>query len=231
MDIAAQKDPRRQAAMNDAAAQRYWRDAAKEYAKGKGDIDETRRLLEKAMGYAERAGDRRLMSALERDIMLTFNVQKAAAKEAVAENAAALRTLSGQLNDIKMAAAGVKVTIDTAQADAALDQLRRQMAGLGIGVHVAGSAAMPKASSAVTVAGTATTAARPAASSGSVGLPASSSGAASAAGVTQNYSTNVNAPITMTLPPWMSNIREMARAVVDELARLDQRNRTGAPVT
>jgi DNA repair exonuclease SbcCD ATPase subunit len=138
----------RRRAENAQQAQRYQQRAGQEFKAG--DPEEARRLLDKALDFAERAGDRNLMANIEQQIQATFAAQKTAVRNALQENRSAIKTLSDDLTELQAKAAHIGIHIDAVAAYAELNQLS---AALGLPqVKGAMKPSLPNAASIVTAA-------------------------------------------------------------------------------
>jgi hypothetical protein len=102
--------------------------AARE-AKAQTDPAEVRRQLERAMGYAEQAGNRKLMGDIMGEIRKSWLAQEAATKRQAAQAKGELTDLNKSLVEIETRARTMKVELDVTEAKA-------RLAELGIGAVV-----------------------------------------------------------------------------------------------
>lgn len=115
------KSEAQQKRMAQAAAGRYLGQART--AGGKGDREEERRLLEKSMGMAEQAGNRKMMADIMAEIRKSWEAQRAETKKNLDSAKGELKDLATSLGEIEKRASSIKVELDTAEAKARLAEL------------------------------------------------------------------------------------------------------------
>ena len=91
-----------------------------------GDMGETRRLVEKAQGFAEEIGDVSRMRKYQRYIQRLFKMEEKQQAEAAARNRERVAELQGRLDELGRSA-NVEVRVKTDQAEAAIAGLTEKM--------------------------------------------------------------------------------------------------------